>query len=96
MDRSIPHSVLLVKGSTIKESPKFPDDEKSQVGDNDLVMIDSNAGSFLLKAALALGISTDNILTIIPNPHPFRTLYGNHDNWVNMMISIKKLLSFKF
>ena len=93
MKQSIPHSVLLVKGSTIKESSKFPDDEKSRVDDNDLVMIDSNAGAFLLKAALALLFRTDDILETITN-ETFRTTYGHHDNWVNMMNSIKDHCEF--
>lgn len=93
MNKSIAHSVLLVKGSTIKESSKFPDDEKSLVYDNDLVMIDSNAGAFLLKAALDLGFRTDDILETITN-ETFRTTYGHHDNWVNMMNSIKDRCGF--
>ena len=94
MNKSIAHSVLLVKGSTIKESSKFPDNEKSLVYDNDLVMIDSNAGAFLLKAALALGFRTDDILKKITHETSFRTTYGHHDNWVNMMNSIKDHCGF--
>lgn len=93
MNKSIPHSVLLVKGSTIKESPKFPDVEKSQVGDKALVMIDSNAGAFLLKAAIDMGFRTDDILDTITDD-TFRTTYGHHDNWVNMMNSIKDHCKF--
>ena len=82
---TIAHSILLVKGEQIKKSPNFryfaPSAEKD-IDNNDLVMIESNAGNFMgwnkIEEPLTPDFAAKHSLGV-----------SNHNEWVNMMVRIK-------
>jgi hypothetical protein len=80
------HSVLLVMGDTLLKSERLTQEARDMIKTTDLVVIDSNAGSFF-----QFFTGGRNIVSLAKVSDEFRE-FGNHDNYVSMVKDIQGCL----
>ena len=78
------HSVLLVMGGTLLKSKRLTQEARKEIEPTDLVVIDSNAGSFFQS------LGGENIASL-KEVDGFRE-FGDHDNYVTMVKDIHSRL----
>ena len=83
--RRTSHSVLLVMGDTLLKSESLTQKASDTIKPTDLVVIDSNAGSFFKS------LGGENIASLENVDDVFRK-FGNHDNYVSMVKDIQGCL----
>ena len=85
--RMTSHSVLLVMGNTLLKSERLTGGAREEIKPTDLVVIDSNAGSFF-----GLCRGGKNIESLENVDDVFRK-FGDHDNYVSMVKDIQGCLT---